>query len=207
MNVTIDPPLHKGTHPVNNDFQTIESCAVLAQLKDDASLQRLIDLAAHASWRVRFAAAVALGDRANPSAVSALLNMLAHEDSEPIYGQAEHYVGAPAGATTIAATANPAGVPEQTIECWRRRGRIKQAACVALGQIGPAARSAVTRMCHYATNQKEDYAVRAAACQALGLIGDASAAPSLRTATGDEEWCTKTQASKALRAIEHASGL
>jgi HEAT repeat protein len=204
MNVTKHERNRARRSNMSTDFELIESCAVLAQLKDESSLKTLIDRAQHESWRVRFAAAVALGDRADSAAVAVLLSMLSHEESEPIYGQVEHYVGAPAGATTIAATAIPDGVSEQTIECWRRRGRIKQAACVALGQIGPGARAAVARLCGYAVNQKEDYAVRAAASQALGLIGDAGAIEPLRTASGDEEWCTKTQAAKALRSIESA---
>ena len=186
---------------MRTEFDRIESCAVLAQQKDEASLKTLINRAQHESWRVRFATAVALGDRAEASTVDALLAMLTHEDGAPIYSQVEHFAGAPAGATTLATAALPVGVSEQTVECWRRRGRIKQAVCFALGQIGPAARQALPRLCGYAVNQKEDYAVRAAASQALGLIGDSAATDALRVASGDEEWCTKTQAAKALRAI------
>lgn len=186
-------------------FSLIDTCAALAEQCDEASLQELMERTRHADWRVRLSAVVALGDRADAGALPALLEVLRQEDAAPLYTQVSHLAGAPAGATMLApVNFGPeitAGLTPEIKECWRRRGRLKQAVCWALAAIGAQAAPAVATLCRYAIDKQEDYAVRAAACLALGKIGDASARATLELATRDDEWCTKTEAGKALAAL------
>jgi HEAT repeat protein len=185
---------------MDNTYALLESCAVLGQARDAASLVTLRDCLAHPNWRVRYAAAVALGDRRDAAAVPALLAMLAGEDAAPLYTQRGDLASAPAGASMPVQLQVPPGVTEETLEAWRRRGRLKQAACLALGAIGAAALPALPVLQRYAVDQGEDYAVRAAACHALGQLGAPASLPVLHQAAQDGEWCTRTEARKALAA-------
>ena len=94
-----------------------------------------------------------------------------------------------------------AGTSAATRAAWERRGRIKQAACLALGCIGQPEPRVLECLHRYATDQGQDYAVRAAACKALGLIHSPLSRPIVEQATADLEWCTKTEAQKAVQRI------
>ena len=182
-------------------FEQLETCIRLGRESDAASLAALFGFLASGEWRVRFAAAVALGDRRPPEAVTPLIELLKVEDAAPLFAQPHDMCGQPAGCNSRMEAKLPPDLPPGTAEAWRRRGRLKQAACFALGAIGPAAAPALPFLQRYATDQKEDYAVRAAACRALGLIGDPSSRATLEQATGDGEWCTSAEARKALAAV------
>ena len=184
-----------------NTFDLVERCARLGAATDAASLRELLGLLSHADWHVRFAAAVATGDRRSPEAVPALLELLRAEEAAPLFTQPRDMCGLPAGCNDRLTVQLPAGTTDATREAWRRRGRVLQAACLALGQIGTAARPALPYLQRYATDQKVDYAVRAASCKALGLIGDAAALESLARAKDDGEWCTATEARKAFHVL------
>jgi HEAT repeat protein len=161
----------------------------------------------HANWRVRMAAAVALGDRGDAAAVPALLRALEAEDLEPVYTQPENMVALHAGSNEPFTLALPAGTPEQTLECWRRRGRLRQSLCLALGQLGKASVAALPLLHRYAVDAGQDYMVRAAACLALGRIGDPASLPVLEQAVHDSEWCTQTEARRSLAAVRNAREL
>lgn len=173
-------------------LEQMESCFMLEREALEAKL-------GHRDWRIRYTAAVALGDMGAPASVPALVRALEAEDKEPLYSQKTEFGGAHAGSNSPVTLKFPDGVTEEALECWRRRGRLKQALCLALGQMGAAAAPALPSLHRHAVSQDEDYTVRAAACKALGLIGDASSVPALAKASSDPEWCTKTEAAKALR--------
>jgi HEAT repeat protein len=180
-------------------FALIESCQTLARQPGSDATNSLIALLAHPEWRVRYAAAIAVGDRRDEAALPALLALLDDEDAAPLFSQPEDFGSGPAGTNLPIDMRLPAGTTPATREAWRRRGRIKQAVSLALGQLGLADARVVERLSRHATDQAQDYAVRAAACKALGQLAAPASRPYLTQASSDEEWCTKTEAAKALR--------
>ncbi len=182
-------------------FDKMERCARLAGKSDDSSLHELFDLLADKEWRVRYAAAVALGDRKDRRAVGPLVAALRAEDAAPLFSQKDDIGGCPAGYPFAFELKFPDGMTAETRAAWERRGRVKQVACLALGAIGAADAAAVERLHSYATDQTHDPEVRAAAAKALGLIGDPSSKPVLEKAANDFEWCTKTEAAKGLAKV------
>ena len=166
-------------------IRDIETCVKAGQVADADSERMLIGQLCHADWRVRYAAAIALGERKSAVAVPALAAVLEEENKAPIYSQKEDLAGLPAGSNRSPAGRIPDGVTLDTAEAWRRRGRLKQAVCLALAAIG----------------QSEDYGVRAASCKALGLIRDPSSLEILKAASDDQEWCTATEARKGVAAL------
>ena len=187
-------------------FEKMELCAVNAKSKDQETLAETIVMLGDENWRVRYAAAIALGDRRDPAAVDALLQALNRENQEPLFTQPKLEGGGPAGAPDCAAIIFPLGTTDQTKEAWRRRGRVIQAICLALGNIAAASPAVLELLHRYATDQACDYAVRAAACKALGQLARPESLATLEKAIGDEEWCTSCEAKKAVRAISGTAG-
>jgi HEAT repeat protein len=177
---------------------TMEACAAAGLAGDPAALPMLLAALADADWHVRYAAAVALGDLRDARALNGLLALLEAEDAAPLYTQPEDYGGLHAGSPEATVSRLPAETPPATAEAWRRRGRVKQAACFAIAAIAagtPAIRACLER---YTADEGEDYMVRAAAARALGVIGTAKSCPALEAAAQFHEFCTKTEAAKAL---------
>jgi HEAT repeat protein len=186
---------------MSDRFVQMETCARLAQRRDDASLRELAEILEHRDWQVRYAAAVALGDRPDVRAVTPLLKLLAEEDAAPLYTQQSEGSGIPAGCPFPVAPTLGGGATEALRSAWQRRGRIKQAACLALGRVGARDPRVLDALHRYATDPREDAAVRSAACLALGFIGDGASRPVLERAAQDDEWCTRTEATKAIAAL------
>ena len=186
---------------MNAFFEQMEFCAANATASDETSFSKILALLDHEDWRVRYAAAVALGDRRDPRAVNALLQTLDGENEAPLFTQPKLEGGAPAGSNNPFGVVFPEGTTEATKEAWRRRGRVIQAACLALGNLGTATPPVLERLHRYATDQSCDYMVRAAACKALGQLARPESLPVLEKATGDEEWCTACEARKAVKMI------
>lgn len=149
-------------------------------------------------WRVRYAAAVALGDRRDPPAIAGLLAALRLEDAAPLYSQKEELGGTPAGANFAPRITFPPGTTPAIQDAWQRRGRLKQAICLALGQIGQAEPTVLAMLHRYVGNVEEDYTVRAAAAKALGQLRSPLSRPFLEKGAQDEEFCARTEARKAL---------
>ena len=186
---------------MNRRFEDMERCIHLGRQQDDGSLLELTALLKNDDWRIRFAAAVALGDRADPRSIEPLLDLLRAEDAAPLYSQSGDLSSAPAGAPNAGQLTFPEGTTAATRAAWERRGRLKQSACIALGRIGSADERVLEFLHRYSTDAKEDYAVRAAAAKALGVLRNPLSRPFLVVAAQDEEWCTKTEARKALTAL------
>ena len=181
-------------------FDKMEFCAAHSCNDDDSSI-KVISFLNDENWRVRYAAAIALGDRKNPDAVEALLKALNKEKDEPLFSQPTLKGGAHAGSNTPFSVIFPEGTTEETKEAWRRRGRLIQAILLALGNIGTASPAVLEMLHFYAADQKCDYSVRAAACKAIGQLASPESLPVLEKAANDEEWCTKCEAKKALKKI------
>ena len=190
---------------MNTAFEKMEFCASNATRQDGERLAKTITLLGDENWRVRYAAAIALGDRRDAKAVDALVELLHRENTAPLFAQPNLEGSAPAGSSVRFAMIFPEGTTEATKEAWRRRGRVLQAACLALGNLGEVSPAALELLHRYATDQGCDYAVRAAACKALGQLARPESLPTLKIATSDEEWCTKTEASKALQTLSAGS--
>lgn len=182
-------------------FEQMEWCARAGRLSDDASLHQLIQYVGDADWHVRYAAAIALGDRRQPAAVEPLYQLLQAEDAAPLYGQQDDLGGAPAGCPVAAGPHFPEGTDADTRAAWQRRGRLKQAACLALGEIGVADPRVLDTLHRYIIGLDNDYMVRAAASKALGQLASPTSRPFLEQTTQDEEWCTRTEAAKALHKL------
>ncbi len=180
-------------------YDKMEYCLAGADRQGQNSFERIVAFLSDGSWRVRYAAAVALGDRRDPKAVEPLLKALQKEIGEPLFSQPPLEGGAHAGSNSPFSVKFPEGTTEDTKEAWRRRGRLLQAICLALGSIGISSPEVLEILHRLATDQGCDYGVRAAACKALGQIASKDSIPILEKAAADEEWCTKTEAKKALR--------
>lgn len=195
-------PPPDGGAPVNTVFEKMEFCAAHVSRQDEADFARTLGLLADADWRVRYAAAIALGDRRDPRAVDALVQALLLENEAPLFAQPKLEGSLDAGSNLPFAVLFPEGTTEPVKEAWRRRGRVIQAVCLALGSIGTASAEALKLLHEYATDQSRDYVVRAAACKALGQIAAPESLPVLEQAARDEETCTKWEAQKSLKSIK-----
>ena len=162
-------------------------------------VEELIAMLCDADWRVVMAAAVALGDRKEAKAALALWALLQREDQAPIFTQTKDYSQEPAGSPFGESGSLPADIPKETALAWERRGRLKQSAIFSLAAIGVADTALLQRLQRYAVDQTQDYTVRAASNRALGILKDTSARAALEKATKDPEWCTMTEAKKALQ--------
>jgi len=181
-------------------FALMERCFQLALAADADSLAELHGLLRAADWRVRQAAAVALGDRRSPASLEPLLALVAEEDAAPLYTQPCEYGGIPAGGPFPPGAGLPADTPPATAQAWQRRGRLKQAACHTFGEIGVADPRVVAYL-HRVVLEDMDYPVRAAAAKALGQLRSPDSLPVLKRAAEDTEFCTRTEALKAIAAF------
>ena len=143
------------------------------------------------NWQIQQAALLAVGDRAEIEAVPKIVELLEKQDQLAIYGANDNW-------------AIDHAPDIETREIWRCRFRVKQAACIALGAIGEKygveklGNQALTKLEAYAVSQDDDCQIRAAACHALGQCQSQHSIPILEQAAQDGEWCTKTEAEKAL---------
>jgi HEAT repeat protein len=177
--------------------------AAAADGRVDALRQALAD----EDWEVVQGALFALRRAPRPELGAQLLAVFDREDRRDLYGQPEgdllHFgAGDPRGGEL---SPRAGQYDAETLEAWKCRWRVKQAAALAVAALaeagGPRALpdETVDRLIGYLQDAEgEDYPVRAAAAQALGALGDPRARAALETAAGDVEFCTATEASKAL---------
>lgn len=190
---------------MNTLFEKMEFCAANVTNPDEAAFTQTLALLGDENWRVRYATAIALGDRRDSRAVDGLVQLLRRENAAPLFTQPKLEGSAHAGSNESFQVLFPEGTTEEIKEFWRCRGRVIQAACLALGNIGSATPDALELLHEFALNQNRDYAVRAAACKALGQIDSPESLPVLEEARKDEEWCTACEARKAVQKIRSAT--
>ena len=183
-----------------NVYDRMENCIAASRRAGGESLALLLDALKDEVWEVRYSAAVGLGDLRAPAAIDGLLALLKEEDAAPLFTQPGECFGI-AGSTVAPSPDLPQAVTKETLDAWRRRGRVKQAACFALGSIGKADPRVLDVLHRYAVDTAQDYMVRAPACKALGQIASPASKSVLEAAANDEETCTKLEARKALGRI------
>lgn len=162
-------------------------------------------------WRVRYAAAIGMGETGDPAWLGTLLSMMAIEDGRDLYGQPQvlEFVGsfddtraAEQLVTTEAIWATPP-TPEQH-DAWQCRGRVRQACILAVHAIG-AADDAWRRTLHALLHDPdEDFVVKTAAAKALQRVGTRESIPHLEFAVSLDEWCLNIEARKAIDELGRA---
>jgi HEAT repeat protein len=168
--------------------------AVTAALKDD-------------DWQVVQAALMAIRRYLRRDCARPIVEVLERQEQLDLYGQTED-IGVGAGVPGSKAADRIAGHDREQIDAWMCRWRVKQAACFALGEIGgecgreAVSDDAVQHLSRLAISEDDDYQVKAAACHALGRIGDPAALPALKQMTEYDEFCARTEARKAVAALE-----
>ena len=161
-------------------------------------------LALHPNWQIRYAAAVAIGERKDQHDLPILQQMLDIELERPLYSQPKtSYIGV-AGDTSLAEQVKPFTVvfpyevDLETQEAWKCRGRVKQAICFAIYEIGQAPTALLERIKQMVLDDQEDAPVRAAAIRTLGKVGDSSCVSCCEYASTIDEWCIRVESHKAL---------
>jgi HEAT repeat protein len=172
---------------------------------------RLAEYARDADWRVRYAAAVALGETHDPARLPLLKEMLRREEGRDLYSQPPAVFTNTSDDTRMAEQIGPIAVhfaadyPAETLEGWRCRGRVKQAILFALYEIGAADAEMLEMVQDCILRQGEDYPVKAAAARALGAVGSRDSLAALEAAERIDEWCTQHEARKAMGRINYAA--
>lgn len=162
---------------------------------------------AHPSWRVRYAAAVAMGESGDPAWLGTLRALMGIEAGRDLYSQPQvrEFVDGfddTRAAELLRSTEAVWEIPPtpRQRDDWQCRGRVKQACLLAVHRIG-VADDPWRRLLHdILRDPDEDFVVKTAAATALGRVGDASSVPHLRFALTLDEWCLSVEARKALAA-------
>jgi HEAT repeat protein len=170
----------------------------------------LAGLANHPDWRVRYATAIAMGETRDPAWLPTLATMFQHEERRSLYNQPPAHFLKCVDDTRMAEQIGPLEVSfdsspsPETLEDWRCRGRVKQALLFAVTEIGQVDAQLLSLIQALIAREHEDYPVKAAAARALGAVGRPESRASLQLAEQIDEWCTQTEARKALKRLEDA---
>lgn len=159
----------------------------------------------HPHWRVRYAAAIGMGETGDTVWLDTLRSMMAIERGRDLYGQPQvlEFVGsfddtraAEQLVTTTAVWATPP-TPEQ-YDAWQCRGRVRQACILAVYAIGSADDAWRTLLHELLHDPDEDFVVKTAAAKALQRVGTTDSLPHLEFAITLDEWCLNIEARKAI---------
>jgi len=186
-------------------LKRVEDLYARISVGETAALQEALD---EGDWTLIQSALMAIRRYPMAEASPVIFAVLAREAKRDLYGQKEDLTGSADAEKSQAGNAEgiKAYAP-QTIADWMCRWRVKQAACLALGAIAAQhGRQALSgevfaELCRLAVSETDDYQVRAAACFALAAAADPAAAPALEKMATNDEFCTRTEAKKALAAI------
>lgn len=174
-------------------------------LADTAALE---ENALHPDWRVRYAAAVAMGEDGDPRWLPVLAQLWDVEAGRDLYGQPRvlgftgSYDDTRMAEQIIATEAVfDQEYPEDRKEDWRCRGRVKQAVVLAVHAIGAATPDWLDRLHMILVEPGEDFSVKAAAAKALSRVGEQRSIPALQASLRFDEWCLQVEAHKALASL------
>lgn len=162
-----------------------------------------------ARWRVRYAAAIGMGESGDPTWLPVLRAMMAIEDGRDLYGQPQvrEFIGSyddTRAAEQLVATEaiwESPPTPDQ-YDSWQCRGRVRQACILAVDAIGRADPEWRQILHDVLSDADEDSLVKAAAAKALANVGTTDSIPHLRRALELDEWCLTVEARKALSALD-----
>lgn len=195
-----------------NAVETLDRIeSILTEAQKSGGSDAVAAALADGDWQIVQAALYAIRLHPHERYVAGIEAVLASQDKLDIYGQKDE-VGWPAG-FPIVPTNHLVNVLPQTVNAWKCRWRVKQAACHALGAIGAACGAAavgpqaVGTLCRYVVETTDDYQVRAAACMALGQIGDPAGKAALEIGAKNDETCTRIEAQKALASLANLKTL
>ncbi|WP_425503497.1 HEAT repeat domain-containing protein [Jiangella mangrovi] len=172
----------------------------------------LAELAGHADWRVRYAAAVGMGETGDPRWLPVLHDLLVAEAGRDLYGQ-PRVLGFPGSYDDTRMAEQLIEVepvwehehPPEVLETWKCRGRVRQAAVLAVHAIGRSLPELNGLLRAVLDDPDDDYSVKAAAAKALSVVGDASSVAHLERALELDEWCLHVETTKALSALRGAA--
>lgn len=158
----------------------------------------------HRNWRVRYAAAVAMGESMSEKWLDTIEEMLSIEQGRNLYSQPRVEFINSYDDTRMAEQLVPIEVvfdqeyPDDLKEDWSCRGRVRQACLFAVCSIGKANDAILKRIYGYLDDSGEDSAVRAAGARALRIVGNADSIPHLEKSLEKDEWCLQMEAKKAI---------
>jgi len=167
--------------------------------------------AVHPNWRVRYAAAVAIGETRDPKWLPALKKILKREEDRSLYSQPPAIFTNTTDDTRMAEHIGPItaefehSYEPETLENWRCRGRVKQAVLFAINEIGAEDAELLDMLYQLIQRDSEDHPVKAAAARAIGTIGNQESIPYLEIALLIDEWCIQTEARKAIIRIKNGA--
>lgn len=159
----------------------------------------------HNNWRVRYAAAVAIGEKKNPEYIDILLELLKNEDKLDLYSQpkVKEFIGGYDDTRMAEMLVSIKEVfseeySDDIKEIWKCRGRVRHAAIFALYEIGVPNEEIERYLCESIVRPNEDFAVCAATARTLGKIGSEKAIPYIERAMQKDEWCLRCEGKKAI---------
>lgn len=171
----------------------------------------MAQLATHPEWRVRYAAAIGMGETKDPRWLPILLDLMKLEAKRDLYGQprVREFVGSyddTLAAEQLVATRAVWDIEPtaQQRDDWQCRGRVRQAAILAVHAIGQLDADWEQLLIDILHDQSEDSVVRTAAAKALSRVGGEASIRPLRAALAIDEWCLAIEVRKSLRALGEA---
>ena len=120
-----------------DEFKNMEMCFAREVLTENEWEEIIAKAAVSDSFFVRYGAAVAISRYGNEKQLGLLTELLNREEKEPIYGQKANLknTDADAGDNMVGNIGFPAHTSEKEKQAWQRRGKIKQAVCLAAAEI------------------------------------------------------------------------
>ncbi len=186
-----------------NTYELMELC-----FTNESALK---DMIGHEDWRVRYSAAVAVGELCRPEYAELIEKLLEREEQRDIYSQPPVTFIGSKDDTRMSEQIGPIEVvfpiecSEEQQENWKCRGRVKFAAIKSIVKLKTATERTKELLCSYIGSPGEDYNVRAASAHALGIVGDARHIVFLEKSKDEDEWCTQTEVRKAISLIKERS--
>jgi len=166
---------------------------------ETSTTDELLALLHNDSWQVRMASALALGERREPRALPALLQLLADEKDKEIFeNQEQKYWFVDHNPIPFSVPVDPEKEPKR-FAAWSRRWRLKGQVARALGKIGG---SGVEETLLASIADGQDFHYYICVFSALKMCGTAKSLPTLRRYSDYGEYCTAYTAREAAVAIE-----